>query len=64
MQITFESRTADLIDATMIFAMILPALVKGCRAQGDTLAEIEIGISELVTETWKKLEAAEKAEMP
>lgn len=52
MQITFNPKDADLTEAGVILGMLMPSFVKGCKDQGDTLAEVQAGIADLVSGTW------------
>ena len=60
MQIQFDPKATDLNEATVVLGMVLPAFVKGCKAQGDTLAEIQAGIAELLEGTWAGVSRAEE----
>jgi hypothetical protein len=60
MQIQFDPKDLDMGEATIVLGMVLPAFVKGCKAQGDTLAEIQAGIAELLEGTWAGVSRAEE----
>jgi hypothetical protein len=55
MQITFNPKAMELGEAATVMGMALPAFITGCRRQGDTLAEVQAGIAELVDQTWAGL---------
>ena len=60
MQIQFDPKDLDMGEATIVLGMVLPAFVKGCKAQGDTLAEVQAGIAELLEGTWAGVSHAEE----
>ena len=60
MQIQFDPKDLDMGEATIVLGMVLPAFVKGCKAQGDTLAEVQAGIAELLEGTWAGVSRAEE----
>ena len=58
MQISFDPKKMNLAEATIVLGMVLPAFVKGARAQGDTKVEVMAGIAELTEGVWDVLAAA------
>lgn len=60
MQIQFDPKAMNLSEAATVIGMALPAFIAGCRRQGDTLAEVQAGIAELVDQTWNSLPSPEK----
>ncbi len=60
MQIQFDAKATDLSEAALVLGMVLPAFVKGCKAQGDTLAEVHAGIAELIDHAWEGIAAAKE----
>lgn len=60
MQISFDPKATDMGEAIMVLGMVMPAFVKGSKAQGDTLAEIQAGMAELIEGTWAVVARAEK----
>ena len=55
MQIQFDPKALDLGEALFLLGTVMPAFLKGCRAQGDTLDEVQAGMAELVAGLWQKI---------
>ena len=62
MQISFDPKKMNLAEATIVLGMVLPAFVKGARAQGDTKVEVMAGIAEVTEGVWDGLSAASGTE--
>ena len=60
MQISFDLKTMDMVEASLILGMLMPSFIRACKAQGDTLAEIQAGMAELIEGTWAGVARAEK----
>lgn len=60
MQIQFDPNSIDQTEAAIILGMVIVAVVKGCHAKGDTLADVKAGLADLLDHTWTEVVGAKE----